>query len=234
MRQGAAQAAVTASFDLAADHPALATLAEQGLDSGAGRAAGDPPHAARGRRQPRLRQRPAGVGRAAPHSSARAWSRSTASMTIAACSIRAATAPCSTPSRVPRLAGVAGAHARWRACEEAVAAGAGRPRRRRARSRVAWSMPRRSWPASPPSRARRRRWPPSARPMQKGARLADDLATLDAHLGRIGRRARAAPPGGPAAGANRGRARAAGRSAGRARSRAGRGGRGGGPARRRR
>ena len=58
VRNGAEQGQVTAAFDVAADHPALAMLAENGI---ARRGRPDPaPRAARGRAHPRLRQRPAG------------------------------------------------------------------------------------------------------------------------------------------------------------------------------
>ena len=180
-----------------------------------------------------------GARRALRDVGARGWSKSTASMTTAACSTPRATAPCSTPSGGSTAAPVAArlgevaasSSASWPthapALAEAPTATANGSTSRSARS-----------PRSSAEAGEESGWPRSARRCRPAARIEDDLAgARRALLGGSDGGAVAIAPGGAADRAGRRRPSVAGRGAGRARPRDDRGGRGRGPkiaARRRR
>ena len=144
VRAGQAQASVSVAFELPAGPSGAGAARRERPGARAGRAAGHPPHRQGRRRQPRLRQRPAGLGRRCCASSARCWSRSTASMTIAACSTRAAIAPCSTPSAGSTPAPAAAAWARVQRRRGAAGRGARGARGGGARPRLAGPCGRRA------------------------------------------------------------------------------------------
>ena len=112
VRSGQPQASVAAEFELPPDHPAFALLADQGVE----REPGEPLLVRRTLKADGGSRAFAGARvcrRRCSATSPTAWSRSTASMTIAACSIRAATAPCSTCSAGLKLGLSLKAGARW-------------------------------------------------------------------------------------------------------------------------
>ena len=132
VRQGAAQAGVTASFDRRPPAAVAALLAENGLEL----EPGEPLIVRRivkadGGSRAFVNDQPASAG-AAARARRRIWSRSTASTTIAGCSIRAGTARCSTLSR-------GSTRGRSPIAHRALARGRGRAGRR---ARRAWTPPR--------------------------------------------------------------------------------------------
>ena len=209
-------------------------LAEQGIEARARRAADHPAHAEERRRQPRLRRRRRASPPGCCATSARSRSKSTASMTTAACSTPRATAPCSMRSAGSMRAAVDRCVGGGYADRGRAGRSPRRRRRGRARPRIARTCQRRDRGAG--ARGRRgdapRRGARGDAGGAQGRRIADRARRA---ARRVGRRA------GAACARRRGGSSAAppiirllGRGAGGARPRGDRGERGRGPDRPRR